>query len=138
MCLISNIFSSLANSILFLSLLYPLCLPTLWLARSYSIWDTWLFGPKIINFNSFTDFIFVLLARSFIQVLSRQLLNRIQMDIIQYFNGSRLVWSFWRVAMCFTEQLLIVNASQNLSNEVFNQRKDYIRLTMLFCSVKVL
>lgn len=50
-CLISNIFSSLANSILFLSLLYPLCFPTLWLARSYSIWDTWLFGPRLINFN---------------------------------------------------------------------------------------
>ena len=52
-CLISNIFSSLANSILLLSLLYPLCLPILWLARSYSIWDTWLFGPRLSNLNSF-------------------------------------------------------------------------------------
>lgn len=52
-CLISNIFSSLANSTLLLSLLYPLCLPILWLARSYSIWDTWLFGPRLSNLNSF-------------------------------------------------------------------------------------
>lgn len=52
-CLISNIFSSLANSTLLLSLLYPLCLPILWLARSYSIWDTWLSGPRLSNLNSF-------------------------------------------------------------------------------------
>lgn len=49
MCLISNIFSVLANFILLLSLLYPLSLPTLLPARPYSIWGTWLFSPTPIN-----------------------------------------------------------------------------------------
>lgn len=67
MCLISNIFSTLANFLLLLSLLYPLSLPTFLLARPYSIWDTWLFSPILINLT----ISFISLTNSFSDVLRR-------------------------------------------------------------------